>query len=91
MATNLGAFKHVLRILEIENDVETFLATQRVKSIRKLVHTSENSYKGMINENGLPLTAADVDQIRIFKAWHADFINKQGVSFNEQELRCQLH
>ena len=87
MVTAQDALKHVLKILDIEDDTVAFLIAKRILTVRKLAHASEGAYKALVTEDDSKLFPPDVDQITMFRVWFNDQVTGNGQLTNEDIVK----
>ena len=80
MSTRAQKLTHVLDMLDMPEAVKTFLASNGVTSISRLVNS--DIFDGAVDEGNM--TAADAMQIAVFKRWFTSEFDPDGESITEQ-------
>ena len=84
MTSAQDALKHVLKIMEIEDDTAEFLIAKHILSVRKLAYTSARTYEALMNAEESKLFLVDMEQIIVFQHWFYDQIEANGLMTDDE-------
>jgi len=84
MTSAQDALKHVLKIMEIEDDTAEFLIAKHILSVRKLAYTSARTYEALMNAEESKLFLVDMEQIIVFQHWFYDQTEANGLMTDDE-------
>ena len=81
--SNQDVLVHVCQILELNDQVVTFLENNRIRSIRRLNPTTVDKYQELVNLPNSPINTTNIDQINLFCIWYTNLVQNKGQLFNQ--------
>ena len=81
--SNKEVVAHVCKVLELDDDVPSFLENHCIQSFRRLTTTTVDQHERLCNIAGSPLHHADINQINLFRTWYTQKIQAKGLLNNE--------
>ena len=89
LISSMQVLEHVCQILEMEQNMASFLQTYWIYSVRRLTTTTIDCLEELSAIENSPLSTTDIDQINLLQTWYANVVKKIGRVTNDvlvQEL-----
>ena len=82
METRLKVLKHVLEIIGINTEEQIYFDHGNIRSKRKLINNTPDTYQNMIDMEGSKLHTPDMDKVMTIMHWYQTHFDDSGGGYD---------